>query len=160
MLAEAPVHTPECPLTSTQSPVKHPGLHVLLTVLKRDQSSRIGALHVRDGGKNACKHAHTHTHSRTHACTPKPGTRAHAQGQFSLQLPRVQGPELIGIPPPCPLPCPLGGRVGRLPQGGPPGHTCCAPTPGWDSPLHLGCGQRRQQATAGWPSSPCAPGSA
>ena len=65
MLAEAPVHTPKCPLTSTQSPVKHPGFHVLLTVLKRDQSSRIGALHVRDGGKNACKHAHTHSRMYT-----------------------------------------------------------------------------------------------
>ena len=69
MLAEAPVHTPKCPLTSTQSPVKHPGFHVLLTVLKRDQSSRIGALHVRDGGKNACKHAHTHTHTHSRMYT-------------------------------------------------------------------------------------------
>lgn len=131
MLAEGPTHTPECPLMSTQPPVKHPELHILLTVLKRGQSTRIDALHGRDGGKNA----RVHTLSHTHTCIPEPRRFCTSSGPILPSASECSGPCADRKPSSLPPPRPLGGkqeggRVGRLPQGGAPGRTCRAPTLG------------------------------
>ena len=139
--------------------VKRPGLHILLAVLKRDQSTGRGTSRERQR-ENACKHTHTLTHSRMCTKTQAP---VHTLRAVLPAAARVQGPadRASSLPPAPPFRWEAGrGKGGPASTGRPSWPTCRAPDPWSDPSLHLGCGQRRQWATVGWPSSPCAPGSA
>lgn len=145
---------PRLSLMSAQPPVKRPGLHIC-SLFSREIKA-LGSVHCTGEveEKNARARAHSVTLTRVYQ---NPGASAHPQAPFSQQLLSVQGPALT-FPP-------FRWEAGRG-EGGAASTGRCSwpnlprPHPGSDPSLHLGCGQRRQRSTAGWPSSPWAPGSA